>query len=486
MRVAFRIDSSPTIGLGHINRTLVLAEEFKKNKVKVFFLNSNFKKNYDNLIKKKGFNLIKLNDNEISEKSFNETAISEDSKKVSTFVKKNKIDLTIIDNYLINAKWEEEVSKNCKIILISDFLKRKTFCDYLIQYHLSSENNFKKYLLNKNCKVLSDPQYTIIKKQPIPKILSQNRKKVFIYMGGADSKFFTEKIIKILNKKFFYKYKFFILVKKERAKSVKKLCAKNNNFIILSKHYKNLSSLAAKCSIIISNMGTSMYEFSKLRAKLIIVPQSDTHKRIAANLKNFDLFDIVYNLKKLKNKKLFYISKEDLVKSNNRQSIYDGKGSERIVKLLLSNFNKIKLTNYLNSDKYFLFNLVNDARVRAYSFNKKKISFRNHVKWLKKILINKNNKIMIFIVNKIRAGQVRVEKDSSGYKLDYSISNEFRGMNFGSKMLNLFIKSSNLSNIYALTKKNNFSSIKCLQKVNFSKVSSKKYLKFNLNLNKVN
>jgi len=311
MKVAFRIDSSPNIGLGHINRSLVLAEEFKKNKIKVFFLNSNFKKNFDNLIEKKGFNLINLNNSEIDEKSFNEIAIIEDSKKVSNFLRKNKIDLIIIDNYLINAKWEQEVSKNCKIVLISDFLKRKTFCDYLIQYHLSSKNNLEKYLLNKNCKVLSDPQYTIIKKQPIKKFLPQNKKNIFVYMGGADTKFFTEKIIKILKQKIFYKYKFLILLKKERVESIKKLCAKNNNFILLSNYYKNLASLAAKCSVIISNMGTSMYEFSRLKSKLILVPQGYIHKRIASNLKNFNLFDILYSLEDLK-KKNFFISQKKI------------------------------------------------------------------------------------------------------------------------------------------------------------------------------
>jgi len=90
---------------------------------------------------------------------------------------------------------------------------------------------------------------------------------------------------------------------------------------------------------------------------------------------------------------------------------------------------------------------------------------------------------MIFTLNKIRAGQVRLEKDLRGYKLDYSISNEFRGMNYGVKMLNLLKKNSNLNNIYAMTKKNNFSSIKCLQRANFNKVSSNGYLKFNLNKN---
>lgn len=481
MRVGFRIDSSPNIGLGHANRSLALAEEFKKNNIKVFFLSSNFKQNFDNLIKQRGFNLIKLNKNEICEKSFNGKLIFKDAKKVRNFVKKNKIDLIIIDNYLINAKWEKEVSKNCKLVLISDFLKRKTFCDYLIQYHLSSSKKFEKYLLNKNCKVLSDPQYTIIKNRPLKKILSKNNKNVFIYMGGADSKFFTEKIVKILKKKFFFRYKFLVHLKKERIESIKKLCDKNSNFIFLHKYYKNLSSLASKCSVIISNMGTSMYEFSRLKAKLILVPQSYIHKRIAFNIKNFNLFDIVYNLKNLNRKKFFLFSKEDLIRSNIRRLIYDGDGSKRIVKFLLSNFYPMKLSSYLDSDKYFLFNLVNDLRVRNYSFKKKKISFKEHNGWLKKVLLNKNNKIMIFKLNGIKAGQVRLEKDTNGYRLDYSISNEFRGMNYGSKMLNLLKKSSNLNNIYAMTKKNNFSSIKCLQKANFKKVYSNGYFKFYLN-----
>ena len=62
-------------------------------------------------------------------------------------------------------EWEKIVSKYCKIALIEDYLQRKTYCNYLISYHLSKIRNTSKFIQNKNCLRLTDPQYTIIKKK---------------------------------------------------------------------------------------------------------------------------------------------------------------------------------------------------------------------------------------------------------------------------------------------------------------------------------
>ena len=70
MKVGFRVDSSNKIGLGHLHRSISLANEFKKQKTKTFFLTSNFINNSDELIKKNGFYLQQLNKKLISEKNF--------------------------------------------------------------------------------------------------------------------------------------------------------------------------------------------------------------------------------------------------------------------------------------------------------------------------------------------------------------------------------------------------------------------------------
>ena len=59
MNVAFRSDSSFSIGTGHIHRCLNIARAFKKKKVKTFFFCSDEVGNVNNLIKRE-FKLCKL------------------------------------------------------------------------------------------------------------------------------------------------------------------------------------------------------------------------------------------------------------------------------------------------------------------------------------------------------------------------------------------------------------------------------------------
>ena len=62
MNIAFRVDSSSEIGLGHINRCITLADELKK-KCKIFFICKEIE-NYSKAIlnkKKIKLNIIKNN-----------------------------------------------------------------------------------------------------------------------------------------------------------------------------------------------------------------------------------------------------------------------------------------------------------------------------------------------------------------------------------------------------------------------------------------
>ncbi len=474
MRVGFRVDSSNLLGIGHLNRSIVLAKEFRKVGSDVYFFTSNLEGNSDKLIRQNGFNLVKMNKKEISQNNFKKNFLTKDAFKIIKHVKKNKLDLFIIDNYLINAKWEKIVSKFCKIALIEDYLQRKTYCNYLISYHLSKERNISKFTLDKNCLKLTDPQYTIIKEKNISnKIKDDYTNKILIYMGGVDNKNIVIKLAKIFMDNNYNKFFFSILTNKNKFNNLNKLIEHKKNFKIITKKQKDLYNLASKHEYIISNMGVSMYEFAHSAKNIVLIPQSKIHKKLSNEFKYFDIFKIIKKPEKKYFKNDLLILKEDKKVVTERAEIYDGAGANRLVRFFRKNFYHFELRKFKISDKYFLFGLVNDPLIRFSSLNTKIIKLNEHLKWFNKIKKNKN-KLEIFHSQNLKIGEVRLEKKSKIYNLDYSISNEFRGMGFGYKMIKLVIKKFKLKRLRALTKSNNLASIYTLEKSGFKKISQNK------------
>ena len=474
MRVGIRVDSSDLIGIGHLNRSITLANEFKKAGNKVFFFTSNLKGNRDKLIKQNGFNSIKMNKNEINQNDFKKKFLIKDAIKIVKQIQKKKLDLFIIDNYLINEKWEKIVSKHCKIALIEDYLQRKTYCNYLISYHLSQIRNISKLIQNKNCLRLTDPQYTIIKKKEnFNKTKNNYNNKILIYMGGADNKNISIKLAKIFSDKIYNKLQFSLLTNKGKSNRINKIIGYKKNFHKIIKKQKNLYSLARKHKYIISNMGLSMYEFAHFASNIVLIPQSSIHHKISKGLKDFKIFKIISSPKKKHFKNDFSNLRENKKTINERATIYDGAGAKRLVDFFCKKFYKFKLIKSKTSDKYFLYNLVNDPLVRSSSINTKIIKFNNHMRWYKKIKEDKKIKSEIFYSKNLKIGQVRLEKKLKIYNLDYSISNEFRKMGFGYEMIKLTIKKFKLKKLRAFIKSNNLASINTLEKVGFKKISQR-------------
>jgi spore coat polysaccharide biosynthesis predicted glycosyltransferase SpsG len=468
MRVGFRVDSSPIIGLGHIYRSITLAKEFKNLGVKVFFYTSNFDGNSDEIIKKNGFNLIKLNKNKIKKNKIN--FLKKDADKTIKYIIRNKINLLIIDNYLIDEIWERKVSRFCKIALIEDCLKRKTFCDFIISYHLSSKGISNFLLKKKNCLILEDSQYTIIKKNLIKKKSIKN-KNVLVYLGGADRFNYLNILVKKFNTKQYKNINFTFITNKKKIRNFENHLFFNKNLKFITKHQKDLYFLANKNKLVISNMGLSMYEFAHMGLNLILLPQSNIHKKIANNLKKFKIFKIFNSPKDL----TFNNIKEGLAESKKivkeRTTLFNGFGAKNLACFFLKKFPSLKLKRLEDEDKYFLYKLVNDNAVRRSSIKSKKITFKNHLNWFYRLRKKKQNKLFILKSKNLKIGQIRLEKEKDYYKLDYSISNEFRNMGFGYKMIVLAIRKYNLKKIQAIIKRNNIASIKTLKKAKFKKIS---------------
>ena len=477
MNIALRVDSSSKIGIGHLHRCLTLAKELNK-KNKIFFFSRELKDNENNLISSSGFKLNKIDS--IKKNFFSKKSSKYDEEQTIELIKSNNIKLLIVDNYEINYKWEKNVSKYCKILLIHDFLERKSYCDYFLNYHFLKENFFLKKKLKKECKLLVGSQYTIIKKKIITKNKA-NRKSIFIYLGSVDGSKITESSLNILIKN---RYKSQINVvlgnQNQNKKKILKKFNKYKNINFIKPNKKNLYDYTSKSDLVISGAGISMYENIINNSNMIVFNKSKIHRSIALNLKKISNIKFANNKNELKQ----LIKKETNNKVNkiylkNKRFILpiaDSHGTTRIANII----NGLKINNfYLREAKlkdiFFLYFLKNDSVNRKSAFNQKYVTLINHVKWFKSKLDQKNFLIFIFKNKENYVGQVTFKfLNVNTCKIDYAISNEFRGNGFSKIMLQKAFRHIKKKNVIAEVKKNNIASKKIFNFFDFYLVNKNK------------
>lgn len=468
MKVAFRVDSSFQIGTGHVHRCLNLAREFKKKKIKCHFFSQELLGNVNYLIQKE-FPLHKLSIKNNLKK--NNTL---DANNCIKLIKKFKINLIFLDNYFLKHIWEKKVGKYCKIVFISDALNRKTFCDFFLNYNIHYENNFilKKLLKNKTKKLLGS-SYSIIKNCTNFKI--KNTKKIVVFMGGADNQNLTKKIVKVLSSENFNKYRKQIIIgERNRNRFEMNINNRHRGFEFFIGNKKNLYNFYKGASLVISGVGISMYEHFVFGINSIVISQNKIQETVANYHNLINIINYKKNIQNFNEKYLFKILNQKNLKEKKYllKSLYDFKGSARIVDYFVSNdlIKTAKLVKASEKDLLFLFRLINDPEVINFSLNKKRISLHHHKKWFKHEQKNIDTKIYIYKTKYHKIGQVRFNKiNKNTYLLTYSVSNEFRGKNLGYLMLKSALsKVSKEKTVIALVNKKNLPSISIFEKLGFS------------------
>ena len=444
MNIAFRVDSSSEIGLGHISRCITLADELKKKKCKIFFICKEIE-NYSKAIlnkKKIKLNIIKNN--------------IPDSKETLKIVNRNKIDLIFLDHYHLDLKWEKEVIKKTKLAFIDDFYKRRSVADYYINYHgfLYGKKLIK---LKPQCKKLIGFEFSILKKINIKK--KKQNKNIFIYFGAVDKKKNSLKFLKILNNKNIEKFKFKFFVN-ENFK-INKIFSKKNIFLYKKKN-KNILSQMFNSKKIITQAGVSLYEALSTGNEVICIPTTKFQKNITKHLAKFCNFFTLNNINKIP----FFLNKKIDTKFN--KDILDGFGAERIANLIVEKKVEPKLKKLEKKDHLSLYNLRTDFITQRNSIIQKKFDFNAHRKFLRKSF----NKSYWFTYKfkKNFIGHVRLDKKGNCYEIDYGISSPYRSKGLSLKILKKTLNQKNFlnKNFFAKVKKTNKYSNRNFKKMGFS------------------
>lgn len=333
MNIAFRVDSSDFIGVGHLRRCLKLADDLKKRNKKIYFITKNSNGNFNTLIKKKKFKIIILKKNKKKNK------ILQDVNSTIFFCKKLNIETLIVDHYYLNISWEKKIKKHIKkLVIIDDFSKNKHYCDLII-------NNLSSKILKKT-KNLTGLKYVIT-----PDVYSnkKNKKKknkqvtIGTFFGSTDRENCSERLLKIFTKREFCNFKFISILGQNNKNKIKiEKSFKNYKNFYVEKNFIKMKNFFKKIDILITVGGMTSFEAMLNEVKCIYIPINYYQKATCEYLKKKNnskilSFDKVFNkhgktilincIKKVYKEKNYLKSKDN----------FDHLGSERIAKYISSN-----------------------------------------------------------------------------------------------------------------------------------------------------
>lgn len=328
MRILFRTSGGRSreeeLGLGHVYRCVNLAKSLKPHKV--YFLIEDYG-GVKNLLAEKGFNEIFYLKKKID--------LHDDVKKTIRFIASNKIDILIIDRYLLNPKYVREIrKKNIKIVVITDLENIEYPSDLVVSGFIGYRNQIRRNYLGTKC--LLGPKYQILDERfSSKKNIYKKKYDLLATFGGFDdyniAQLFLESIMK---------YPIKIRTKIILGPST----IKSKEISVIEKNYKNHIKIVQKTNNMYKEMsearfgicagGLTTYEFASLSVPFAIICQVKHqlvtahqwhNKKIAINL---GLIEKISHSKI--NSFLHKITNRKISLKTPKSSIIDGRGSMRV------------------------------------------------------------------------------------------------------------------------------------------------------------
>lgn len=339
MKYVFRVDSSLTIGGGHLVRCLNLAKYINKNtNAEITFVCAKAEGSIHFLVKEAKFNLIEI---DVDSSVLNNNP----SQEVSLLSQLASKDTTlIIDHYDINILIESSLkAKFNKVVVVDDLANRKHDCDLLVDYNYYLNEKRYEGLLSQGTAKCFGPQYCILSDKFVSQPVRAKKplENILIFFGSNDSHNLCSKVYKALGHQ--NRFHFNIVVGKNSPH--------NNELLTLEKENENLKvhvqtsdmyGLMCNSDLYIGSGGTVTWERLFCGLPSLVVSVADNQVESCKDLHMSRYIEYVghYTEDRIQEK----ISKKfdqclnanliEILKSG--QSLVDGKGSELILKKISS------------------------------------------------------------------------------------------------------------------------------------------------------
>lgn len=264
--ILIRCDSSSEIGVGHLMRSLVLAEQFLG--ATITFATLDLSNNRNDLIKEAGYAHHLLHSNTFAE--------------LDALVKQQGIDLLILDHYALDYGFEKQLkaANSALTLMVLDDTYAPHFCDILLNHNIYAEAKKYKDLVPAWCELRCGAQYTLLRKE----FAQQKEFSVVVVMGGADTLALSPQILKMLLR---YPQIKVDLITSSANKNLEKLkrLGKKHKRVCVHCDTKELGLLARQSHFAIISASVVANEFYKMGIPFIAIQTAPNQKEMRRFLK---------------------------------------------------------------------------------------------------------------------------------------------------------------------------------------------------------
>jgi len=206
MRIAFRTDSSSEIGIGHLVRCLVLADEFRRRGHECIFICGDLPGHQGAMVMEHGHQLFTLSQNSALRNNTDiKMLLDQDITETRSLITTRRVEWLVIDHYAIDERWEAGVrSEALAILAIDDLADRVHDCDVLIDQNPFPDAD-KRYRnrVGPGTLLMLGPEYALLRSE-FPAMRRnldrhfEEASRLLVGFGGADPTNATERVVSAL------------------------------------------------------------------------------------------------------------------------------------------------------------------------------------------------------------------------------------------------------------------------------------------------
>ncbi len=306
VRVAFRVDASLEIGIGHVVRCLALADALRELGVDCIFLSCSHVGNINSQVRLRQYEVFDLIRGavkwpghvrgDLAHSSWLKCPQEMDAQECLGIIKSKRCDVVVVDHYAIDYRWEEDVRQICKkIVVIDDLADRIHHCDMLLDQNWFEGDLRIRYreLVPKECELYLGPKYALLKDEyailaNIMPVRDGKIRRLLVFMGGSDPHDETTKVLGSLDIPELKEVLVDVIlgVNHPDPLNVIRLAASRTN-ICVHQHQRTLAGWMLRADLMISGGGSTTWERMCLGLPSVVISIADNQTKTNRALHTF-------------------------------------------------------------------------------------------------------------------------------------------------------------------------------------------------------